>query len=133
MPSCRNGYQRVSYHCSDNDGGTTSQTLTNEELHDFADYYEDKIALSRIIADEHESITNDDITYDDFDTIDWTRYQQRDRVRVRRMKILKLGTLLERLKEAHDAWSGWLVLLLVGISTGLFAGFVDIGADWAIS
>ena len=42
--------------------------------------------------------------YDDFDTIDWTRDRQQDRVRLRRMKKMKRGTCLEKLLEAHDAW-----------------------------
>lgn len=68
--------------------------------------------------------------YDDFDTIDWPRDRQQDRIRFRRMKKMKSGTTLERVLEAHDAWSGWVVVLLVGLSCGLFAGVVDIGADW---
>lgn len=68
--------------------------------------------------------------YDDFDTIDWTRDRQQDRIRFRKMKKMKKGTAFERLLEAHDAWSGWLCVLLVGLSCGLFAGVIDIGADW---
>lgn len=31
---------------------------------------------------------------------------------------------------AHDAWSGWVCVLLVGLFTGAVAGFIDIGASW---
>lgn len=31
---------------------------------------------------------------------------------------------------AHDAWSGWLCVLLVGIFSGCVAGVIDIGASW---
>ena len=30
----------------------------------------------------------------------------------------------------HDAWSGWLIVFIVGIFTGFVAGVIDIGADW---
>jgi chloride channel 3/4/5 len=33
-------------------------------------------------------------------------------------------------KSTHDAWSGWLCVLLVGIFSGAVAGFIDIGAGW---
>lgn len=34
------------------------------------------------------------------------------------------------IKGAHDAWSGWLCVLLVGLCTGVAAGIIDIGASW---
>jgi len=34
------------------------------------------------------------------------------------------------IKGAHDAWSGWLCVLLVGLFTGVAAGVIDIGASW---
>ena len=34
------------------------------------------------------------------------------------------------IRGAHDAWSGWLCVLLVGILSGMVAGIVDIGATW---
>ncbi|KOB76585.1 Chloride channel protein 3 [Operophtera brumata] len=33
-------------------------------------------------------------------------------------------------KGAHDAWSGWVCVLLVGVCTGIVAGVIDIGASW---
>jgi chloride channel 3/4/5 len=68
--------------------------------------------------------------YDDFHTIDWVRDRQRDRTRFRHMKRLKHGTIWERIKQANDAWGGWLVVFLVGLSAGLCAGVIDIGASW---
>ncbi|KAK3737007.1 hypothetical protein QZH41_018406 [Actinostola sp. cb2023] len=68
--------------------------------------------------------------YDDFHTIDWVRDRQRDRTRFRRMKRLRHGTLWDRIKQANDAWGGWLVVFLVGLSAGLSAGVIDIGASW---
>jgi hypothetical protein len=127
-------YQRVSYREYNDDGPSTSQFSVNADLDDFSDYnYDDhEIEFEHINPDEADDdlFTDVNITYDDFDTIDWTRDRQQDRVRIRKMKKLKKGTFLERILEAHDAWSGWLVVFLVGLSCGLFAGIIDIGADW---
>jgi len=69
--------------------------------------------------------------YDDFHTIDWSRDRMRDRIRFRKVKKMKYqGTLMERIKGFHDAWSGWLIVFIVGIFTGFVAGLIDIGADW---
>lgn len=139
MPSSgrsrRNTYQRVSYreYNDDPDGPSTSQIdSVNADLGDFADYNNDEndIEFELIHSEEVDDLPNTNITYDDFDTIDWNRDRQQDRVRFRTMKKLKKGTCFERLMEAHDAWSGWFVVLLVGVSCGLFAGVIDIGADW---
>lgn len=37
---------------------------------------------------------------------------------------------LSLLRSTHDAWAGWLCVLLVGIFAGLSAGVIDIGAGW---
>lgn len=34
------------------------------------------------------------------------------------------------MQGAHDALSGWLCVLLVGLVTGCVAGVIDIGASW---
>ena len=124
MPSSRHNYQRVSYH---DDGPSTSQFSITEDLSDLT---ENEINFEIINVEDADDLTNINITYDDFDTIDWTRDKQQDRIRIRRMKKLKKGTALERLLEAHDAWAGWLVVLMVGICCGFFAGVIDIGSDW---
>ena len=127
--SSRNSYQRVNYRENSDapSGPSTSEIFpVNEHTSD-----ENEIEFELIHPDEADDMyVNVNITYDDFDTIDWTRDRQQDRVRFRRMKKLKKGTYFERLMEAHDAWSGWLVVLLVGLSCGLFAGVIDIGTDW---
>lgn len=133
MPSSR--YQRVSYrgYNDDHDGPSTSHVSVNEDLDAFTNpsFDDSDVEFEEISRDEVDDLYTDvNITYDDFDTIDWTRDRQQDRARMRRMKKLKKGTVFERIMEAHDAWSGWLVVLMVGISCGLFAGIVDIGADW---
>ena len=136
MPSSRSSYQRVSYRGYSEDGPSTSQLSVTEDVETFSKLSSDDkdIEFEEISPDEVDDLlyTNVNIryVYDDFDTIDWTRDLQQDRIRIRRMKKLKKGTVFERIMEAHDAWSGWLVVLMVGISCGLFAGIVDIGADW---
>ena len=67
--------------------------------------------------------------YDDFHTIDWQRDIARDRMRHRWIKR-KRDSLLDMIRGAHDAWSGWLCVLIVGILSGLMAGIIDIGSAW---
>ncbi|XP_022793166.1 H(+)/Cl(-) exchange transporter 3-like [Stylophora pistillata] len=68
--------------------------------------------------------------YDDFNTIDWVRDRQRERKRFREMRRMKRGSWWERIVQANDAWAGWLVVLLVGLSAGMCAGIIDIGTTW---
>lgn len=123
-----NRNQRVSYrgYGDDQDSPTSAPSINSDNYNEF------DIEFENISHEETDDLsnTNVNIRYDDFDTIDWTRDKQQDRVRIRKMKKLKKGTFLERALEAHDAWSGWLVVLLVGLSCGLVAGVIDIGADW---
>ena len=56
--------------------------------------------------------------YADFHTIDWLREVARDRMRHRNI-LRRRGTgVFARLKDAHDAWSGWICVLLVGCIAG---------------
>ncbi|XP_061164575.1 H(+)/Cl(-) exchange transporter 3-like isoform X1 [Saccostrea echinata] len=68
--------------------------------------------------------------YDDFHTIDWLRDIARDRMRHRNIIKKKNDGVWEKIKSVHDAWSGWVCVLLVGVTTGLCAGIIDIGATW---
>ncbi|ENN75556.1 hypothetical protein HUJ04_004103 [Dendroctonus ponderosae] len=68
--------------------------------------------------------------YDDFHTIDWQRDIARDRMRHRHIVKKKQDSFWNLLEGAHDAWSGWLCVLLVGLCTGAVAGVIDIGASW---
>lgn len=68
--------------------------------------------------------------YEDFHTIDWQRDIARDRMRHRFIVKRKNNSLLELIKSTHDAWSGWICVLLVGIIAGAVAGVIDIGAGW---
>ena len=68
--------------------------------------------------------------YDDFHTIDWQRDISRDRMRHRHIVKKKKNSFCDLIRGAHDAWSGWLCVLLVGLCSGLMAGIIDIGATW---
>ena len=56
--------------------------------------------------------------YDDFHTIDWLRDIARDRMRHRQVIKKRQDSCLDYLKGAHDAWSGWVCVFLVGVATG---------------
>ena len=68
--------------------------------------------------------------YDDFHTIDWQRDIARDRMRHRHIIKKKKESFCDMIRGAHDAWSGWLCVLLVGLCSGVMAGIIDIGATW---
>lgn len=68
--------------------------------------------------------------YDDFHTIDWQRDIAHDRMRHRYLVKKKQDSIWNRIQGFHDAWSGWLCVLLVGLCTGVVAGVIDIGASW---
>ncbi|XP_076807131.1 H(+)/Cl(-) exchange transporter 4-like isoform X1 [Clavelina lepadiformis] len=69
-------------------------------------------------------------TYDDFHTIDWLREMSRNRLRHRQITHRKKESWHLKLRALHDAWSGWLVVLLVGLSAGTCAGIIDIVTKW---
>jgi len=57
--------------------------------------------------------------YEDYHTIDWQREIARDRMRHRFIVgRWRGGRCFEKLKSAHDAWSGWICVLLVGCVAG---------------
>lgn len=58
--------------------------------------------------------------YDDFHTIDWLRDIARDRTRYRNMVQKTSEGFWQRMKKAHDAWSGWVCALLVGMGAGKY-------------
>jgi len=88
------------------------------------------LRVTHDVSDIFTEVPEDLAQYDDFHTIDWVRDRQRDRTRFRRMKRLKYGSVWDRIKQANDAWAGWLVVFLVGLAAGLSAGVIDIGASW---
>ena len=67
--------------------------------------------------------------YDDFHTIDWLRDIARDRMRHRHIIKKKNDGFWERVKSAHDAWSGWVCVLLVGAATGTLISIFHIAVN----
>ena len=68
--------------------------------------------------------------YEDFYTIDWVRDRNHHRERYRKMKERQLLGWKAWFEKKWDAMSGWVVVLLVGVCSGLLAGIIDIGAAW---
>ncbi|XP_064607560.1 H(+)/Cl(-) exchange transporter 4-like isoform X2 [Liolophura sinensis] len=112
---------------------------TDDEMLDISET-NPRADLDNEVADKSHGSTNlmdalDDLPpgigqYDDFHTIDWLRDIARDRMRHRNIVKKKQEGLWEKVKSAHDAWSGWLCVLLVGVAAGASAGIIDIGATW---
>ncbi|TNN47064.1 H(+)/Cl(-) exchange transporter 4 [Liparis tanakae] len=94
-------------------------------------------------------------TYEDFHTIDWLREKSRDTDRHRKITSKSKESLWELIKSLLDAWSGWVVMLLIGLlsgqweapptgeapptsqgvnrvprSAGTLAGVIDLAVDW---
>ncbi|CAF0990951.1 unnamed protein product [Rotaria sp. Silwood1] len=79
------------------------------------------------------SVMNVDLVnthYDDFQTIDWLKDLMRDRFRHRLLRTKSYQSFFNKLLMYHDAWSGWLCVLLVGLSAGVIAAVIDIGTNW---
>uniref|UniRef100_A0A3P9DUZ8 Chloride channel protein n=1 Tax=Maylandia zebra TaxID=106582 RepID=A0A3P9DUZ8_9CICH len=69
-------------------------------------------------------------TYEDFHTIDWLREKSRDTDRHRKITSKSKESLWELIKSLLDAWSGWVVMLLIGLLSGTLAGVIDLAVDW---
>ncbi|XP_030635608.1 H(+)/Cl(-) exchange transporter 5 isoform X3 [Chanos chanos] len=69
-------------------------------------------------------------TYEDFNTIDWVREKSKDRDRHREITNKKTQSTWDLLFSVSDAFSGWLLMLLIGLLSGALAGGIDISAQW---
>uniref|UniRef100_A0A8C9Y086 Chloride channel protein n=1 Tax=Sander lucioperca TaxID=283035 RepID=A0A8C9Y086_SANLU len=69
-------------------------------------------------------------TYEDFNTIDWVREKTKDRDRHREITNKSKLSTVALLHSISDAFSGWLLMLLVGLMSGALAGGIDIAAHW---
>lgn len=69
-------------------------------------------------------------TYDDFNTIDWVREKSRDRDRLREITNKSKESTWALIHSVSDAFSGWLLMLLIGLLSGSLAGLIDISAHW---
>ncbi|XP_045064189.1 H(+)/Cl(-) exchange transporter 5-like isoform X2 [Coregonus clupeaformis] len=69
-------------------------------------------------------------TYEDFNTIDWVREKSKDRDRHREITSKSEQSTWALLHSICDAFSGWLLMLLIGLMSGALAGLIDISAHW---
>ncbi|XP_056664700.1 H(+)/Cl(-) exchange transporter 5 isoform X3 [Monodelphis domestica] len=69
-------------------------------------------------------------TYEDFNTIDWVREKSRDRDRHREITNKSKESTWALIHRVSDAFSGWLLMLLIGLLAGSLAGLIDISAHW---
>ncbi|XP_069723906.1 H(+)/Cl(-) exchange transporter 5 isoform X4 [Phaenicophaeus curvirostris] len=69
-------------------------------------------------------------TYEDFNTIDWVREKSRDRDRHREITSKSKESTWALIHSVSDAFSGWLLMLLIGLLAGSLAGLIDISAHW---
>ncbi|KAG9340925.1 hypothetical protein JZ751_020118 [Albula glossodonta] len=69
-------------------------------------------------------------TYEDFNTIDWVREKSKDRDRHREITSKSKESTWALLHSVSDAFSGWLLMLLIGLMSGALAGGIDISAHW---
>ncbi|KAI0226835.1 H(+)/Cl(-) exchange transporter 3 [Lamellibrachia satsuma] len=90
----------------------------------------DKSHGSTNLMDTLEYVPPEVGQYDDFHTIDWLRDIARDRLRHRHILRKRHEGCFQKVKGAHDAWSGWLCVLLIGCATGTCAAVIDIGTTW---
>ncbi|CAB4375194.1 unnamed protein product [Rhizophagus irregularis] len=72
--------------------------------------------------------TGSRVAYDDFTTIDWIHDFAKERARQKRLHQQK--GIRGRLNILFDAMEGWIVVLVVGIASGILAGIIDITSDW---
>ncbi|XP_028671358.1 H(+)/Cl(-) exchange transporter 5 isoform X1 [Erpetoichthys calabaricus] len=69
-------------------------------------------------------------TYEDFNTIDWVREKSRDRDRHREIASKSKESTWALIQSISDAFTGWLLMLLIGLLAGSIAGLIDISAHW---
>ena len=100
-------------------------TFAEESGFVFVDSKDDELTAAAAAAS-----TNAGGHYEDFHTIDWVRDRTRDSHRHKRLKRNKRESWKGWWHQINDAWSGWIVVSLVGVAAGLAAGVIDIGADW---
>ena len=59
--------------------------------------------------------------YENFQTIDWLKDLMRSRIRHRNIRAQRRKSWRKRFGYWFDAWSGWICVILVGISAGRFS------------
>ena len=127
---------------------STSTPLLIAEFSDEEDEIADGIRLNDVLDSGHTDVEPRDsnithhedrqleynaergTVYEDFHTIDWVKDRNRNKERHRRMKRRQLLGWKAWFDKKWDAISGWVVVFLVGVCSGVLAGVIDIGAAW---
>lgn len=69
------------------------------------------------------------VGYEDMTAIDWIFEYTKERQRLRILYSSASG-LLGYIQQALDASQIWIVLILTGLATGIFAAAIDVASDW---
>lgn len=104
--------------------------ITTDARIDISDLVDRSQGSHNLMADIKDEDTGTKSHYSDFHTIDWLKDLARDRFRHRIIHKKRKDSWISKLAMYHDSWSGWLCVALVGVSSGLMAGIVDIGSNW---
>ena len=104
--------------------------ITTDARRDVSDLIDRSHGSKNLMAEPLVEESSTRTHYDDFHTIDWLKDLSRDRFRHRIMQKRRKESMWEQILALHDSWSGWICVLLVGLSSGLLAAVVDIGVNW---
>jgi hypothetical protein len=104
--------------------------ITTDARRDITDLVDRSQGSKNLMDDPVVEDTSIRTHYDDFHTIDWLKDLARDRFRHRIIEKRRKESLWQEIVTLHDSWSGWICVLLVGLSSGLAAAIVDIGTNW---
>ncbi|XP_066496371.1 H(+)/Cl(-) exchange transporter 5 [Tiliqua scincoides] len=138
------GFQRGSFHSSTSDEdlvevaggaldfslGDDDPPLDGEMAEGFSSYDGGGMNGASKMMDFLEEPLPGVGTYEDFNTIDWVREKSRDRDRHREITNRSKESTWALIHSVSDAFSGWLLMLLVGLWAGALAGLIDISAHW---
>ncbi|XP_053931940.1 H(+)/Cl(-) exchange transporter 5 isoform X2 [Cuculus canorus] len=137
------GYRRGSFQSSTSDedmleivGASLDFSMTDDdppldrEMGGFSSYNGGGMNSTSTMMDFLEEPLPGVGTYEDFNTIDWVREKSRDRDRHREITSRSKESTWALIHSVSDAFSGWLLMLLIGLLAGSLAGLIDISAHW---
>ena len=70
------------------------------------------------INEEYSELMENMERYEDFHTIDWLREMSLNRLRYRQVYNIANNNFWGVVRKMHDACSGWIVVLLIGLAAG---------------
>lgn len=77
------------------------------------------VTFNEKLDDDFGEILESTERYDDFHTIDWLREMSLNRLRYRQIYNSSSKSFCAVVRKLHDACSGWLVVLLIGLAAGI--------------